>query len=456
MKKLIQFILLPLFLAGLFITVAFLMPAHDSPPPSGWYQQFMPNLNNQPLNDVTFVDSLNGWAVTNINTPTDSGYVLKTTNGGDNWTIKFKNRTAFKKVVFLNINTGFTFGNMGGTGNCVFYKSTNGGENWFLLNVPSVPMDDMFVLNEDTIWFTDSGGFDGGIFCTTNGGLNWITQYYYLGNNPKKIYMYNRNIGFACTDFELFKTTNSGTNWIQISGTAQSNRFFDMYFIDSLTGWKSNDTMQKTTNGGLNWINQQVPRGPNISYGIYSFSNVNIDTIWGAGGVFEYPNLQDRGILYRTTNGGDNWYYQIPDTSFRFYFYGNISFINKLIGWAYGNLNGSGSGGIHTVNGGDTVWYIGIVQQSKTVPLNFELKQNYPNPFNPRTVIPYSLKSAGYVRIIAYDILGREVQRLVDQKQSAGEYEVDFMGKFCSSGVYFYSMTVDGKVIDTKKMLMLK
>jgi hypothetical protein len=66
------------------------------------------------------------------------------------------------------------------------------------------------------------------------------------------------------------------------------------------------------------------------------------------------------------------------------------------------------------------------------------------------------------VRIIAYDILGREVQRMVDQKQSAGEYEVDFMGKFTATGVYFYRMTVDPSTgsgqafIDTKKMILLK
>jgi hypothetical protein len=111
---------------------------------------------------------------------------------------------------------------------------------------------------------------------------------------------------------------------------------------------------------------------------------------------------------------------------------------------------------VHTVTGGDTVWYTGIVLQSKEVPKDFVLNQNYPNPFNPRTVIPYSLKSAGYVKIIAYDILGREVQRLVDQKQTAGEYEVDFMGKFTATGVYFYRMTVDDRLIDTKKMILLK
>jgi hypothetical protein len=115
------------------------------------------------------------------------------------------------------------------------------------------------------------------------------------------------------------------------------------------------------------------------------------------------------------------------------------------------------------VTGGDTVIYYGIKEKNSNIPKNFILKQNYPNPFNPRTVIPYSLKLAGYVRIIAYDILGREIQRLVDQKQSAGDYEVDFMGKFTATGVYFYRMTVDdpstssGHVfVETKKMVMLK
>jgi hypothetical protein len=225
-----------------------------------------------------------------------------------------------------------------------------------------------------------------------------------------------------------------------------------MYFADSMTGWKCSDSMRMTTNGGLNWRTQILPFGGLISTfgGMAFFSNINRDTIWGAGGFLFYGGGRNRGILYRTTNAGDNWYFQIPDTSFGIQQFAYIDFINKNTGWAYVQ------NGIHTTTGGDTVWYIGIVQQSKEVPKDFILKQNYPNPFNPRTVIPYSLKSAGYVRIIAYDILGREVQRLVDQKQSAGEYEVDFMGKFCSSGVYFYSMTVDGNVIGTRTMVLLK
>jgi photosystem II stability/assembly factor-like uncharacterized protein len=310
----------------------------------------------------------------------------------------------------------------------------------------------MYVLNNDTMWEVDEY-ISGSIYRTTNGGMNWTRQDSIFGDHFNKIYMYNRNIGFACTDFELFKTTNSGINWVQISGISQSNRFFDIYFADSMVGWRTDgDSMKITTDGGFNWSNQVLPHGGMLFPPVMTlFRNINRDTIWGTGGYILYPNNQVRGVLYRTTNGGINWLFQVPDTSF-IIAYKYIDFTNKLNGWVYSQ----DSMGIHTTTGGDTVWYIGIVQQSKDVPKNFSLFQNFPNPFNPRTVIPYSLKSAGYVRIIAYDILGREVQRLVDQKQSAGEYEVDFMGKFTATGVYFYRMTVDGIVIDTKKMVLLK
>jgi hypothetical protein len=225
-----------------------------------------------------------------------------------------------------------------------------------------------------------------------------------------------------------------------------------MYFADSLLGWGAFYNMRKTTNGGINWIVQTLPSGGDILVSsMYEFSNVNQDTIWGVGGEILQGNI--KGIIYKTIDGGDNWLFQVPQINPNIPQFTYYDFTNKNNGWAYTNLTNRG---VHTVTGGDTVWYTGIVLQSKEVPKDFVLNQNYPNPFNPRTVIPYSLKSAGYVKIIAYDILGREVQRLVDQKQTAGEYEVDFMGKFTATGVYFYRMTVDDRLIDTKKMILLK
>ncbi|MFI5145177.1 MAG: hypothetical protein ACHQJ4_06225, partial [Ignavibacteria bacterium] len=87
----------------------------DTPTPFGWYQQFMPNLNGRQISDVFFIDSLNGWAVTNIlNQNPDTAYVLKTSNGGDNWTIIYSKLLigggvyGFNRVYFLNFNTGYT------------------------------------------------------------------------------------------------------------------------------------------------------------------------------------------------------------------------------------------------------------------------------------------------------------------------------------------------------------
>ncbi|MBK8549957.1 MAG: T9SS type A sorting domain-containing protein [Ignavibacteria bacterium] len=86
----------------------------------------------------------------------------------------------------------------------------------------------------------------------------------------------------------------------------------------------------------------------------------------------------------------------------------------------------------------------------------YELSQNIPNPFNPSTVISYSLKANSNVSIKIYNILGSEVSTLVNERQNAGSYSVDFNGSNLSSGVYFYSLIADGNFIGTKRMLLLK
>lgn len=149
--------------------------AHN--PPSGWYQQFLPNLNGMPISDIFFLDSLTGWAVTNNNMPQDTGYILKTTNGGDNWSIKYKDRRDFSRIIFLNQSTGFTCGGTG-SGTPYLYKSIDGGNNWYELvtSFGCAFWGDISILNQDTIWLVDSDGLCGGVFRTTNGGANWDRQ----------------------------------------------------------------------------------------------------------------------------------------------------------------------------------------------------------------------------------------------------------------------------------------
>ncbi len=98
------------------------------------------------------------------------------------------------------------------------------------------------------------------------------------------------------------------------------------------------------------------------------------------------------------------------------------------------------------------------------VPAEFSLQQNYPNPFNPSTTIGYTLPAAengheavgnGWVRLVVYDLLGREVAVLVNEKKAAGYYEVRFDASKLSSGVYLYRL-IAGDHIQTQKMILAK
>jgi hypothetical protein len=102
---------------------------------------------------------------------------------------------------------------------------------------------------------------------------------------------------------------------------------------------------------------------------------------------------------------------------------------------------------------------LGITPISNEIPERFNLYANYPNPFNPVTKIRFDLANVKgetqNVRLIIYDITGREVTTLVNRELKAGRYEVTFDGSSVSSGVYFYKL-VTSDFVDTKKMLLVK
>jgi hypothetical protein len=85
----------------------------------------------------------------------------------------------------------------------------------------------------------------------------------------------------------------------------------------------------------------------------------------------------------------------------------------------------------------------------------FALEQNYPNPFNPSTGIRYQVSRVSDVRLEVFDMLGRKVSTLVNERQSAGSYEVSFNAAGLASGVYFYKLSA-GSFVQTKKMLLVK
>ncbi|MDP3683791.1 MAG: T9SS type A sorting domain-containing protein, partial [Ignavibacteria bacterium] len=89
------------------------------------------------------------------------------------------------------------------------------------------------------------------------------------------------------------------------------------------------------------------------------------------------------------------------------------------------------------------------------VPDEFRLEQNYPNPFNPSTIIEYQLPSNAFVVLKVFDILGREVETLINEHQNEGNHFVQFNASDLLSGVYFYKIEA-GTYYDTKKLLLLR
>jgi hypothetical protein len=96
-----------------------------------------------------------------------------------------------------------------------------------------------------------------------------------------------------------------------------------------------------------------------------------------------------------------------------------------------------------------------VASQSKDITQRFRLQQNYPNPFNPTTTITYELPRTSHVSLTVYDMLGREVSVLVNEKKEAGVHEVEFNGSALASGVYLYRLTT-GAFTQTRKMIVVK
>jgi len=403
--------------------ILFLATTFQSDSPPGWYQQVLP-VNDQ-INDIFFLDSSTGWVVTQGGN-SDTSRIMKTTNSGNNWTIQLDSLFNLGVIQFVDANTGYA---AGGNGRAKFLKTTDGGNLWtvatpFGSNIYAIL--DLTFVNKDTGWVCSDDSFGGGIYKTTNGGENWqqqLNQSY----QPLKLFFINNDTGWAgSANWKLYRTTNSGLNWnLQFTFAQQIN---DLHFFNKNVGIVSSGFSYRTTDGGFNWV-QTNDGGIKLS-----FAN---DSMGIAGSNF----LK----IMRTTTGGNSWFRQsspIFDNS-------SVSAIDSLEGWA------GGTGLVKTTDGGGPP--VGITQTSNEIPSEYKLYQNYPNPFNPNTKIKYSVKrQTQNVKLVVFDVQGRFLVELVNQNHSAGTYETAWYASDYSSGIYLYSLIIDGVTAETKKMLLLK
>ncbi|HEY5533342.1 MAG TPA: YCF48-related protein [Ignavibacteria bacterium] len=401
--------------------------------PAQWVQQN--SGTNYPLWDIFFTSAETGWIAA------DSSYhgkLLKTTNSGENWISQnYGSNKGLWGIYFINQNTGWVVGDYG-----VIIKTTNAGQNWMVQNIDTTEFfNQVFFLNSATGWITGNS-----LYKTTDGGNNWI-------KNPQittcwAVYFQSENTGFVTLYYSrILRTTNGGSNWDLIYSGDFHTFLKYIYFNNANTGWiageGSSSGILKTTNRGLNWTSVF-----HDSFNSVYFKDVN--TGWAAGTQ-----------MYKTTNSGVNWVIQnLPQP---YYDVTSMTFTNDSTGWAVGQ----GGKIFKTTNGG--VW---VTQIGSEVPAKYSLYQNYPNPFNPVTKIkfevPPDVKSqtqdgyfplrrgvGGMTSLKVFDILGREVTTLVNEKLNPGTYEVDWNASQYSSGIYFYQLRA-GEFSETKKLILLK
>ncbi len=362
--------------------------------------------------------------------------LIKTTNGGLNWLYKdLPGNDIWQKVYFVNIETGFVIG-----GNGKIFKTTNEGVDWFDY---SINIGDLLDIN-----FIDPNfgfGIGSKTFKTTNGGNNWIILSDTGGFSIKFL---NTETGYVISsnsidNYTIKKTTNGGFNWItQYSNS--NNNLVSMFFLNENTGFACsnfpNSFILKTSNGGNNW--QSIFTDSLLFPELNCIWFVNINTGYCVGSYNGVPYTN--GYIIKTTNSGQNW--SLLDTMQNGL--NSIFFVNDSVGYSCGQAGLI----LKTTTGGAP---IGIKPISNSIPTKFILYQNYPNPFNSVTKIKYQIPSTSYIKLIIYDILGREVKKLVNNKQEAGIYQVEWDASNFSSSIYFYKL-VAGDFIDSKKIVLLK
>jgi photosystem II stability/assembly factor-like uncharacterized protein len=390
---------------------------------------------------VYFINQNIGWAVGGNYGPNKNSTIVKTTNGGLTWIAqKSGTTTSLNDVFFLNGEIGWASGSNSdyATGG-VILKTTNGGDEWITqFQRTSGCISSIYFNDFNNGW---AAGEEGIILKTTDGGINWKTQPSPVssGYGFEDIHFTDLNTGWIIPHYaqRVYKTTDGGQSWTTQNCpiTSEWDYFFSSYFLDANTGWvcgrgTSTANVWYTVDGGITW-----DVSANI-FGVFkSIHFINSKNGWVVG----YS-----GNIYKTSDGGKNWYKQISNASNNL---NSVVFIDSNHGWAVGDQGTI----LKLTTSSETA-----VEDSKSFITNsFSLAQNYPNPFNPSTTIEYSLIKKCKVTLIVYDVLGREIQKIVDEEKLPGIYQINFTAKGLASGIYFYRLCTS-EFTKTKKFVLLK
>jgi len=408
------------------------------------------SVTNVDLFKTYFVSSETGYCIG------DSGKVFRTSNGGSNWSSCIvPTNKLLSSCYFFNAQTGIVVGRLGTS-----LKTTNNGVNWIVLNMnTSYNLTSLTFVNGNIGYCTGGEG----VFKSSDQGNSWQTV---LDSNfnLSECYFLNENTGYVCGGDgphpdKIFKTSNGGTTWSSIP-THYNTIHKHITFLNENTGFTggvenapSVTPFFKTTNAGLNWSPISLPLPVPADYSVKSINFVNNSTIIILIGRYYSGGGSD---LFVTKNSGMNWEHYSDRFDYATVYsvlLNNLFTVNNSLSYGVGD-----DGSILKFD--KDINIIRINNISQTIPNNFSLSQNYPNPFNPQTKIKFDIPvnvkgQTQNVKLVIYDLLGREVTTLVNEQLKPGSYEIDWDGSNFSSSVYFYKI-ISGDFVETKKMVLMK
>jgi hypothetical protein len=182
----------------------------------------------------------------------------------------------------------------------------------------------------------------------------------------------------------------------------------------------------------------------------------NAQTVDSSSVMFEWEQTQPQASKYwlelDTTDQFSNPFIESDITGTTYLFTGLVA--NQTYYWRVRGSSEHGWGNFSEVYSFNTL-FTSVENENSQMPITFNLGQNYPNPFNPTTQITYSVPEEVQVNLTVYDMLGRKVAELVNERQQAGNYVLQFNASSLASGTYVYKLNA-GEFVSVKKMVLLK
>jgi len=281
------------------------------------------------------------------------------------------------------------------------------------------------------------------VYFSSNNGVNWVNTN--LNSQNITSFTYDGSYIYAASKYAIikppiFRSTLGNTSWTLVAyvdslSPDSRQAVGDFASIGNYVFAGMNNfqmytrSIYRSTDNGIHWLPTSLDEGDVFT--LTTFGNNLVAGMYGRG-------------VFLSTNYGVNWISKNQGI-------GNYEYISYS---CKSNTN-IFVGGIYFIWRRTLAEIAGVNSIITEIPAKYSLSQNYPNPFNPSTVIRCQLPVVSFVSLKVYDVMGREVQTLVNERLQPGTYEATFDGSMLNSGVFFYKFVTDG-FTETKRMLMVK